>query len=233
MSEPANAFGPAYYAAHAAELGWGAASAPDGAKLAFLEAQVRGPRVLDVACGPGVYVEALSQGGRSVAGVDFSAGLLKAGRARFPGFTCACASAPNLPFRDRSFDSVMLLSILEHGDDLALLREAARVARERIVVQVPLAEPPFLARAGLLYSHWSDRSHLRTYTEAALATLAAAASCELVAVSPAYPRDLTDLYLSALTVSRPVRALVRRLLKPFRRYMSATPAECFAVMAPR
>ncbi len=233
MTHRTDTFGPAYYAAHAAELGWGPESAPDSAKVAFLEAEVRGRSVLDIACGAGIYVEALSHGGRAVAGVDFTAGLLETGRARYPAFTCACASADALPFRDRSFDTTLLLSILEHGDDLALLREAARVARERIIVQVPLAEPPFLARAGLLYSHWSDRSHLRTYSESSLAELMAKAGCRVVAVSPAYPRDITDLYVSALRVAAPVRTLVRALLKPLKRFVTPAPAECFVVATPR
>ena len=233
MSPDRERHGPAYYADHAAQLGWGPDSRPDPAKLAYLEAEVRGRRVLDVACGPGIYAEALGRGGRDVVGVDFTRALLAAGRARFRDFRCACAAAYALPFRDASMDTVLLLSILEHGDDVALLREGARVARERIIVQVPLGEPALLSQAGLLYSHWSDRSHLRVYTAASLEELVTAAGCRLLSVSPAYPRDLTDLYLSALRVRRPVRALVRRILKPLRRHLVALPAECFAVIAPR
>lgn len=230
---PGDTFGPGYYAGHAAELGWGPDSRPDPFKLAFLQAEVRGAAVLDVACGPGLYAEALGAAGRLVVGVDFTAALLRAGRERSPALRCACCAAHALPFRDRSFDTTLLLSILEHGDDVALLGEAARVSRQRIIVQVPLDEPSFLREAGLLYSHWSDRSHLRTYTEASLARLAEAADCRVVALAPAYPRDLTELYLNALRVRRPLRALVRRALKPLRRHLAATPAECFAVLTPR
>ncbi|MDP3775468.1 MAG: class I SAM-dependent methyltransferase [Gemmatimonadales bacterium] len=233
MSGGTDPFGPAYYAAHAADLGWGPDSRPDPAKLAFLEAEVRGARLLDVGCGPGVYAAALARAGRSVVGVDYSAGLLAAGRARNRAFTAACAPAEALPFRDRSFDTTLLLSILEHGDDLELLREAARVTRERVILQVPLAEPEFLARAGLLFSHWSDRSHLRTYTERSLADLVAQAQCRLVAISPAFPRDITDLYVSALRVPGPVRTLVRAALKPLKRFVSPAPAEGFVVAEPR
>ncbi len=233
MSLGREQFGPEYYAAHAAQLGWGPDSEPDPAKLAYLQAEIRGRRVLDVACGPGVYAEALARGGRDVVGVDYSSGLLRAAGSRFAGFRCACAAAHALPFRDGSADTVLLLSVLEHGDDLALLREAARVARERVIVQVPLAEPPFLARAGLLYSHWCDRSHLRTYTESSLGELVAEAGCRLVAVSPAYPRDITDLYVSALRVPAPVRLLVRAPLRLLKCFVSPAPAEAFAVAEPR
>jgi len=229
MNVPAKDFGPAYYAAHAAELGWGVDSAPDPQKLAFLRAEIRGERVLDVACGSGVYAEALAGDGRRVVGVDFTAALLRAGRARGGGLIGACASARSLPFRDRSFETTLLLSVLEHDDDRVLLREAARVARHRVILQVPLAEPAFLARAGLLFSHWSDRSHLRTYSPAALEALVTGCGLRLVRFSPVYPRDVTDLYVSALQVGPVVRTLVRAALKPLKRYVAAAPAECFAV----
>ncbi len=233
MSETADGFGPGYYAARAADLGWGPESRPDAGKLAFLQRELRGRRVLDVACGPGVYTGALKREGLDVVGVDYTIALLAAGRARNPDFTCVCAAAQRRPFPDRSFDTTLLLSVLEHGDDRALLREAARVARERVVLQVPLAEPEFLARAGLLFSHWSDRSHLRTYTQAALAGLVEGAGLRVVAMSPAFPRDITDLYVSALQVPAALRTLVRAVLKPLKRYVSRAPAECFVVAAPR
>lgn len=47
-------------------------------------------------------------------------------------------SAYNLPFSDKSFDTVVMGELLEHlGLPLAALEEAARVARQRLVVTVP------------------------------------------------------------------------------------------------
>ncbi len=228
---PSGLYGPAYYAEHAGGLGWGPDSAPDAGKLAFLAENVRG-RTLDIGCGPGAYATALAARGVRVTGVDFSRELLGAGRSRHADFRCACASALKLPFRDRSFDTTLLLSILEHGDDVQLLREAARVTRGRLIIQVPLSEPDFLVEAGLLFSHWSDRSHLRTYTEAMLRDLVDAAGCRWVGMWPAFPRNITALYISAMRLPHILRPLMRTLLGPLGPLVRNPPAECFVLAEP-
>lgn len=228
-----DAFGPRYYEQHAEGLGWGPGSAPDAFKLAWLEAEVRGERLLDVACGPAVYAGALARSGRQPVCVDHSRALLASGRSREPALRCACADALRLPFKGRTFDTTMLLSVLEHVDDAALFAEAARVTRGRIIVQVPLGEPAFLAGAGLLFSHWADRSHLRTYTEDSLLALVGGAGWRITTFRPAYPRDMTELYLAALRSSRPVARVVRFLLGRIKRRVVNPPAECFVVAEPR
>src|SRR2546425_2262000 len=232
MPERATSFGPEYYAAHADMLGWGPGSRLDPLKLAFLQREVRGQRVLDVACGPGVYALALAGVGRRVVGVDFTLPLLGAAHGRASRFLAVCAGAVALPFRDRSFDTTLMLSILEHGDDVQLLREAARVTRSRLIIQVPLSEPAFLVEAGLLFSHWSDRSHLRTYTEAMLRDVVGAAGCRWLGMWPAFPRNMTALYISAMRLPRILRPLMQTLLRPFSALVQNPPAECFVVAEP-
>lgn len=229
--EPSGPYGPAYYAEHAARLGWGPERAPDSEKLAFLAEHVRG-RTLDIGCGPGTYATALAAGGVRVTGVDFSRELLGAGRSRHPDFRCACTSAFALPFRDRTFDTSLLLSVLEHVDDVALLREAARVTRTRIIAQVPLSEPPLLAEAGLLFSHWSDRSHLRTYTEDALRDLVACVGWHVAGFWPAFPRDLAGLYVRALRIPGVIRTVIRAVLMPLKPFVAKPPAEGFVIAEP-
>lgn len=225
-----SAFGPGYYAGRAAELGWGPEHAPDAFKLGVLREHVRGDIVLDVACGPGVYAAALARDGRRVIGLDFSRELLRAGRAHHrAGWLPAAASGDRLPLRDRSVDTTCLLSVLEHVDDAALLAEASRVTRGRILIQVPLAEPALLAEAGLLFSHWSDRSHLRTYTEASLRGLITGAGWRMTGFVPAYPRDLQELFVRGLRAPEVVRNAVRAFLKPLRGRGSRPAAEAFAV----
>ena len=234
MSDPrGGTFGPDYYAAHAERLGWGPGHEPDPFKVSLLSSLVRGSSVLDVACGPGVYAAALAGAGRRVVGVDGARALLTAARSRSGLAAATCADVLHLPFRDRAFDTTLLLSILEHVDDARLLREAARVTRQRIVAQVPLTEPGWLAEAGLLFSHWMDRSHLRTYSEGDLGRLAAAAGWRVVEFRPAYRRDITELYLAGLRASRPLRRLVRFALGRLKSRMESPPAECFVVLEPR
>ena len=60
----------------------------------------------------------------------------------------------HLPLADGSVDAAMLVDVLHHADEpLALLREAARVARRCVVVKDHLADQP-LARARLRLMDW-------------------------------------------------------------------------------
>jgi len=226
-------FGPAYYARRADALGWGAAHAPDPEKLAFLRAHAIGERVLDIACGPGVYAAALATAQRRVIGLDFSAALLRSGRAHHREWWPVAASGMRLPLRDKAADCACLLSVLEHVDDAALLAETVRVTRRRIIVQVPLAEPPLLEQMGLLFSHWSDRSHLRTYSEDSLRALAAQAGWRVTVYQPAYHRDLQELFVRGLRAPDVVRNALRAALKPLRPLGTMPAAEAFAVLEPR
>jgi ubiquinone/menaquinone biosynthesis C-methylase UbiE len=68
-------------------------------------------------------------------GVDEAYSLLDADRNRLDA--CVCATALELPFRDRSVDVVMCSQILHHFDDAAadsFLREVNRVARRAVIV---------------------------------------------------------------------------------------------------
>ena len=108
----------------------------------------RDAHVLDVGCGGGELDRALldARPDLSITGVDV---LLRPERhievTQFDGVT--------LPFDDRSFDAVQFVDVLHHTEDPSrLLREAARVARQAIVLKDHLREG-LLAQATL---RWMD-----------------------------------------------------------------------------
>lgn len=92
-------------------------------------------RILDVACGPGIVVEALAAGAREVVGCDLTPEMLDKARSRAAaaGLTnvrFVPARAEALPFPDCAFDAVVSRSAVHHfPDPAAALREMARVVR--------------------------------------------------------------------------------------------------------
>ena len=144
-----------------------------------------GDRILDVATGTGmVAAELLARADCSVVGIDQSAEMLAAARARFAGRSVAGGSASAveliegqaeaLPFADGSFDALTFTYLLRYVEDPpATLRELARVVRPGgRIASLEFGVPPWLpARAA-----W------RLYTAIGLPTLGRAVSREWAAV---------------------------------------------------
>ncbi len=86
------------------------------------------PRLIDVGCGTGWYLDRLGDLCLERAGVDVSGGMLQLARCRLPGVTIAQADARDLPFPDRSFDIVLSTRVLTHVPELEpLITETVRV----------------------------------------------------------------------------------------------------------
>lgn len=94
--------------------------------------------VLDVGCGDGLISEHLIKKGFRVVGIDIAVSGLK--QAKYRGVSCVRCSAYHLPFKENSFDSVMMSEILEHLDtpENALLEMRRAVEHNaQLVVTVP------------------------------------------------------------------------------------------------
>jgi demethylmenaquinone methyltransferase / 2-methoxy-6-polyprenyl-1,4-benzoquinol methylase len=153
--------------------------------LVSVVAPRRGDRILDVATGTGmVAAELLARADCSVVGIDQSAEMLAAARARFAGRSAAGGSASAveliegqaeaLPFADGSFDALTFTYLLRYVEDPpATLRELARVVRPGgRIASLEFGVPPWLpARAA-----W------RLYTAVGLPTLGRVVSPEWAAV---------------------------------------------------
>ena len=97
--------------------------------------RLEGRRVLDVGCGKGRFLSALSSCGAHAVGLEPSSEVGKAARTR--GHRVVRASASRIPFVDGTFDACICVEVLEHVPDTdAALREMARVLRSggRLVV---------------------------------------------------------------------------------------------------
>jgi SAM-dependent methyltransferase len=112
------------------------------------------PRVLDLGCGPGNFMDILARHGRPF-GSDFSVDALRYCIER--GYTrLASADFHHLPFRTDSFDLVTCVDVLEH------LRDDERAAAELARVLAPggllmMTVPAFQSLWGdhdILYGHY-------------------------------------------------------------------------------
>lgn len=98
----------------------------------------KGQSLLEIGCGTGHNLEFFRGLGLEVAGVDPSKPMLEIARRKLQaGATLSLGQAEGLNFEDGSFDIVTLITLLEFSSDPAgALKEAARVARERVYLGV-------------------------------------------------------------------------------------------------
>lgn len=155
-----------------AAFGQGAFGTVSGSKLARIR-QYAGPTILDVGCGPGLYLAALTQLGYHVAGVDGNSVFIQEARQITDQVYQADLDVQGLTqFGAESFETILLLDILEHvEDDEKLLREAARVARRNVLISVPTKAPEGLHDTQLMLGSYSDPTHRRYYSFEDLQTL--------------------------------------------------------------
>ncbi len=115
---------------------------PEVTRLSLEGSRIRS--VLDAGTGTGIFAEAFAGQGLRVTGIDPNEELLREARAAVPGVEFRRAVLEQLPFGARTFDLVFLGHVLHEADDpLQGLREARRVARDRVVI----LEWPYRAEA--------------------------------------------------------------------------------------
>lgn len=111
---------------------------PSEQELATLAQLLRDCRtVLDAGVGTGRFAAPLSERGFAIVGVDLSIGMM--GRARAKGVSALVrANVLRLPVVDRAVDAAFMAHVLQLiPDPRAVLRELGRVARRRVVIELP------------------------------------------------------------------------------------------------
>jgi ubiquinone/menaquinone biosynthesis C-methylase UbiE len=105
-------------------------------QLAWLDSHLAGRDVLDCGCGYGRLLAELAHHGYcTTVGTDFSGQMLSRCLTLYPGLNLRLVQSDGktLPFRGRSFDGVLLFSVLTcmptDGEQQALLAEVQRILR--------------------------------------------------------------------------------------------------------
>ena len=96
-----------------------------------------GMRILDIAAGTGSSSRPLADAGAEVIPLDFSKGMLEAGRKRHPDLAFTHGDALALTFKDNEFDvTTISFGLRNTSDTLIALRESLRVLKSggRMVV---------------------------------------------------------------------------------------------------
>lgn len=161
--------------------------------------RVEGRRALDIGCGTGLNLEHLARLAEPV-GTDYYEEALQFCRQRGHKMLCK-ADAEILPFKDRDFDIITALDVVEHlDDDVAALSEMHRVLRRGglAVISVP-AYPA-------LWTYWDDiLGHRRRYTTTTLRAAVETSGLKVLKIS--YSNMLT---LIPATAVRAIKVLFQR-----------------------
>jgi SAM-dependent methyltransferase len=163
-------------------------------------------RVLDIGCGLGAYVRRLRDFTEEVTGIDIDiARCIEGAKNGVAGLTAGVGES--LPFRDQTFDCVLLNEVIEHvRDDRDTLKEALRVTKlaGKIVIFAPNRFYPFETHGVYLGKRYVFGNiplvnylpdplrgrlvpHARAYTRAGLEALTAGLSARWVDWTVVYP----------------------------------------------
>ncbi len=110
-----------------------------------------GERILDIAAGTGTSSAAIARTGADVVALDFSPGMIEAGRRRHPDLEFVEGDATSLPFGDNEFDAVTVSFGLRNVDEpRTALAEMFRVLKPggRVVICEFSRPPRAILRAG-------------------------------------------------------------------------------------
>lgn len=95
--------------------------------------------VLDIGCGDGFLLKKLLEKNKNIKALGVDISPMAVEKAKENGIDCMLLDiTERLPFEDNSFESVILLDVLEHMFQPELvLREAVRVASDHVYTSVP------------------------------------------------------------------------------------------------
>lgn len=181
-----------------------------------------GKKILDIGCSKGDYVKYLCKNSYNAYGID----LLF--HTEWKGECSKCFSIGDvckLPYKRNDFDTVLAFEVLEHIADVDIaLQEIHRIVKNNIIISIPNCKLEYIfKRSGLCYYHWTDRTHVQTFTEDSIKIVLTRNKFvikEIRYINPIYPEIL---FFDSLRIPFGIRTIVNLLLKnPLRKYRHMT-----------
>jgi len=178
--------------------------------------------ILEAGCGIGRWVIPLSKGNYTVTGIELEAVALKTIKHNYPTdkFTLVHGDIFKMPFPDKSYVMVISLGVLEHFEDIVVLRnvisEHKRVLKDDgiFLITVPLLSIvrlifhiPFLKLVTLVRYFKKKKQYFSEYRYGKKEIQQVLESCDLKIVSTVYD-DLLPPYNFGL-MDYPIRKLFR------------------------
>lgn len=92
---------------------------------------VKGKKILDIGCGPGLYANILHKMGAEVYGIDISKKEIEIAKKHYKGIDFKVGSAESLPYHDKYFDTALIALAFTHFENMGLaLDEVYRVLKD-------------------------------------------------------------------------------------------------------
>ena len=100
---------------------------------------VTGEKILELGCGYGTFVQEAESGGKEAVGLDIDFHPLEMGRNLFPSRSAKLVQGDMgcLPFKDKSFHTIILRESLHHVTWERVLPEILRVCKREIIIFEP------------------------------------------------------------------------------------------------
>ena len=133
-------------------------------------------KVLDVGCGTGKLVEFLTKSGFEAFGCDFSIKAVNIARTINKKSQIKKSSASKLPYRDKTFDIVTSISVIEHltqKETQMFIKETRRILKDNgfIFLITPNFSSPARYICDQNWFGYSDPTHIQFFTPKTLKIL--------------------------------------------------------------
>jgi 2-polyprenyl-3-methyl-5-hydroxy-6-metoxy-1,4-benzoquinol methylase len=136
-------------------------------KMLELVEKHAGNKILDVGCGHGVNCIELNNRGFYCIGIEAKEEYAREAQKHVEAYHMR---AEKLEFPDKSFDTVIMLEVLEHLEGPhAALSEALRVARQNLILSVPNLSPlEVCVEYNVIMHHFFEPTHKNFFTKSML-----------------------------------------------------------------